>query len=274
MRPDEARLQTVFGRVERLSDVHLVLLFALAGACTPQPREINDVLAAHASHDRFVDPPDSLALRDWDVGQWVLYTISTAGRIGYVKHSVVGWTKCGVWLETLVVLGPYDDRTTFKVCFRKVPDPGLSIDEQRDLIEAYMSRRSDRTTAVDLDVERKRTKWLGTVVTMLESFPIVSARSAPREGRHEIVVRAGQFAGVHDVPARISIDGKPLAIMLSFHPEVPLGGVLEAIATDDDDEDGGTDETALKTELLDYSLDGAKSALPDFDEYAKAVGLD
>jgi hypothetical protein len=251
-----------------LGSLKLVWLFALAAACMPQSREINDVLAAHKSSDRFVDAPDSVQPREWDAGQWTLYKITTGGRIGYVKHTVTDWTKCGVWLETTVVLGDYDDRTTFKVCFRKTPDPSLSIDEQRDLIEAFMSRRNERTTAVDLDIEKKRKKWLGTVVTLLESFPILAARDRVREGRHEIVVRAGQFAGVHDVPARIWIDGQQHPVAISFHPEVPLGGVLEAVATDEDD------DVVLKTELLDYGLEGGKSELPDFDEYAKSVGLD
>jgi hypothetical protein len=249
-------------------DVRFVWLFALAVACMPQSREINDVLAAHKSHDRYVEPPESVRLREWDVGQWTLYKITTGGRIGYVKHSVVAWTKCGVWLETTIVLGDYADRTTFKVCFRKAPDESMSIDEQRDLIEAYMSRRNDRTTAVDLGIEKKRKKWLGTVVTMLESFPILAARGAVREGRHEVVVRAGQFAGVHDVPGRVWIDGAQHPATISFHPEVPLGGVLEAVATNEDD------EAVLKTELLDYGLEGGKSELPDFDDYAKSVGLD
>jgi hypothetical protein len=240
-------------------------LFAFLLGCAQSPHEINDVLAAHKTSDRYVDTPKSSALREWEVGQWVLYKLSTAGRIGYVKHSVVGWTKCGVWLETLVVLGDYEDHTVFKVCFRKQPDARVLLDEQTKLFEAFMSKRSDRVTAIDLGKDRERKQSLDMVLRMIESFPIVAARGAAGSDRHEIVVRAGQFAGVRDVPARMRINGKLHAVVISFHSEVPLGGVLEATATDDDD------AKVLQVELLDYGLTGAKSELPDFDEYTKSV---
>jgi hypothetical protein len=248
--------------------VRLVWLFALLLGCVPQSHEINDVLAAHKSSDRYVEPPSSLAPRSWEVGHWVLYKLSTPSRVGYIKHSIVDWAKCGVWLETVVVLGDYDDRTTFKVCFRKVPDTRAEIEQQSDLLEAFMSRRADRTTAIDLGDPRKRKKSLDTVLRMIESFPILALRGAPGESRHEMETRAGQFAGVRDVPARVRIDGKLHELVISFHPEVPLGGVLEATAIDEDD------EKVMKVELLDFGLEGGKSELPDFDEYAKSVGLD
>jgi hypothetical protein len=244
------------------------LLFAVLLGCAPQSHEIKDVLEAHKSSDRYVEPPRSVSLRKWEVGQWVLYKISTEGRVGYVKHSVVDWTKCGVWLETSVVLGDYADRTVFKVCFRKVPDERVDLDQQTDLFEAFMSRRADKTTAYDLDDERSRRKSLDTALRMIESFPIFAARGGIGSERHELVTRAGQFAGVHDVPARIRIGDKLHAVMISFHPEVPLGGMLDATATDEDD------VKVMKVELLDYGLDGAKSELPDFDKYAKAGFLD
>ena len=248
--------------------MRLVWLFALLLGCAPQSHEIKDVLAAHKSSERYVEPPGSLALRKWEVGQWVLYKITASDRVGYVKHSVVDWTKCGVWLETMVVLGEYEDRTTFKVCLRKPPDERVELEQQSDLIEAIMSRRAGRTTAIDLADERKRKKSLDMTLRMIESFPIFAARGAPGSDRHEQVVRAGQFAGVHDVPARMRIDDKLHAVVIAFHPEVPLGGVLDAVATDEDD------VKVMQLELLDYGLDGAKSELPDFDDYAKSMGLD
>jgi hypothetical protein len=248
--------------------VRLLWLFAFVLGCASSSHEINDVLAAHKTNDRYVDVPKSRTLRDWETGQWVLYKLSTGGRIGYVKHSIVDWTKCGVWIETLVVLGDYEDRTVFKVCFRKVPDIRTDLDVQTDLIEAFMSQRSGRTTAIDLANEHKRKKSLAMALRMLESFPIFASRGAAGTDRHEIVVRAGQFAGVRDVPGRMRIDGKLHAVMISFHPEVPLSGVLEATATDEDD------AKVMQIELLDYGLTGAKSELPDFDDYANPVGLD
>jgi hypothetical protein len=248
--------------------VRLLWSFALLLGCASQPREIADVLAAHQSSERYVEPPSSLAPRKWQVGQWVLYKIAASDRVGYVKHTVVDWTKCGAWLETVVVLGEYEDRTTFKVCFRKPPDERVELEQQSDLLEAFMSRRAGNTTAVDLDDERKRKKWLDTVLRMTESFPIFAARGEPRRDRVEVVVRAGQFAGVHDVPARMRIDGKLHEVVIAFHPEVPLGGVLDAVARDDDD------VKVMQLELLDYGLDGGKSELPDFDAHAKSVGLE
>lgn len=248
--------------------MRLYWLFALLLGCAAQSHEISDVLAAHKSSDRYVEPPRSLALRKWEVGQWTLYKLSTAGRIGYVKHSVVDWAKCGVWLETVVVLSEYEDRTVFKVCMRKVPDERVDFDQQADLLEAFMSRRAERTTAIDLGDARSRKQKLDMVLRMTESFPMFAARSGIGGERHEIVTRAGQFAGVHDIAARMRIDGKLHGVVIAFHPEVPLGGVLEAVATDEDD------EKVMQIELLDYGLDGAKSELPDFDDYKKTVGLE
>jgi hypothetical protein len=246
----------------------LLWLFAFLIGCAPKSHEINDVLAAHKSSDRYVEPPSSRAAREWEVGHWVLYKLSAGRRVGYVKHRVVDWAKCGVWFESVVVLGAYDERTVFKVCFRKVPDLSVEIAKQSDLLEAFMLRRAGRTTAIDLGDARKRKKWLDTVLRMLESLPLLAWRGAPGEDRHELETRAGQFAGVRDVPARMWIDGELHAVAISFHPEVPLGGVLDALATDEDD------EKVMKIELLDYSIEGAKSELPDFVEYAKSVGLD
>lgn len=248
--------------------MRLLLLVAVLVGCAAQSHEINDVLAAHKSSDRYFEPPRSSTPRSWETGQWALYKLSTVGRVGYVKHSVVDWSKCGVWLETVVVLADYEDRTVFKVCFRKVPDPRVELEQQSDLIEAFMSRRAGTITAIDLGDPRKRKKSLDTVLRMLESFPIVAQRGAASEDRHEMVARAGQFAGVRDVAARVRIDDQLHEVVISFHPEVPLGGIVEAVAIDEDD------EKVMKVELLDFGLDGAKSDLPDFDDYAKTVGLD
>ncbi|HEY5920526.1 MAG TPA: hypothetical protein VIV11_02595 [Kofleriaceae bacterium] len=248
--------------------MRLVWLFALVLGCRPgTPHEIEDVLDAHRTSDRYVDAPRTSAPRRWDIGHWVLYKITTAGRIGYIKHAIVGEGRCGYWLETTVVLGPYEDRTVMKVCLRDMPDPRKELDRQTDLLGAYMSRRGLRTTAFDFN-NRRREDEKDAVVRVLQGFAIFAWRSGDISDRNEIEVHAGQFAGVVRMPGRVWLAEEPHGVMIWYHADVPLGGMIKAIANDADD------EIVFKTELLDFGLDGAKSELPDFTEHAKTVGLD
>jgi hypothetical protein len=224
------------------------------------------VLAAHKTTDRYVEPPRTSAPRKWEVGQWVLYRLSTAGRLGYIKHAVVGESRCGWWFESVVVLSDYEDRTAFKVCLHDTPDLRDDLAKQ-DLLERYLWRRNERTIVKDLR-DRKNDKAVDEVLRMLDGFAILAQRGATEEGRSEVVVGGGQFAGVVRVPARMYLDGAARPVTLWFHPEVPLGGVIKAAAYDDND------EMIMQLELLDYGLTGAKTELPDFDEYKRTVGLD
>ena len=248
--------------------VRLVWLFALVLGCTGQSREIEAVLEAHKSSDRYIEAPTTLAPRGWKIGQWVLYKIKTAGYLGYIKHSVVGESRCGFWLETVVVLGPYDDRTVMKVCLRDMPDLNVELDRQRDMLGAYMSRRGYRTTVFDFKrTDKKTAKAKDQVLRVLEGFAMFAWRTGEVSQRSEVEVPAGQFAGVVQVPGRMWLDDQIHGVMIWYHSDIPLGGMIKAKANDADE------EIVLETELLDFGLDGAKSELPDFHEYAKTVGL-
>jgi len=105
-------------------------------------------------------------------------------------------------------------------------------------------------------------------VRMLEGFAMFARRGALEEGKQEVEVRAGQFSGVVRFPARIWLDDEPYASTIYYHPEVPLGGIVKAVALDEDD------RKVLEIELLDYGFEGARSELPDFNHYARTVGLE
>lgn len=248
--------------------MRLTWLFAFAlVACARPAVEIEDVLAAHKGSDRYIEPAKTLDVRRWEVGQWALYKLKMGDRLGYVKHAIVSDARCGFWFETVVVLSDYEDRNAFKVCLHEEPDLRADLSEQRGLLGAYIWRRGNRTVARDL-TDRRNDKTKTQVLHTLEGFPIFARRSPTEEGRSEIVVAAGQFAGVRVQPARMWIDDVAHGVTLWFHADVPLGGVVKAVAVDDDD------QPVLETELLDYGLTDAKSELPDFNEYAKTVGLD
>ena len=248
--------------------MRLSWLFALLlVACAHPPREIGDVLAAHKQTDRYVQPAETLEPRRWDVGQWVLYKVSTHKRLGYVKHAIVADARCGFWLETTLVMAEYEDRTAFKVCLERELDPAVDVSEQKRLFSGYLSKKSERVTARDL-ADPKNDDTLTTVAHTLEGFPIFARRGAIDEGRNEMVVAAGQFAGVHHVPAKMWLDGAAYDGILEFHAEVPLGGVIKATAYNDND------EPVFETELLDYGLTGAKTELPDYAEHVKTYGAE
>src|SRR6185503_19806726 len=165
------------------------------------------------------------------------------------KHSIVADGRCGFWVESVLVMADYDDRTAFKVCLERELDPNLDVGEQRGMFGGYIQKRGERVTARDL-ADRKNDDTLSTVVHTLEGFPIFARRGATDEARSEIVVAAGQFAGVHQVPAKLWIDDAAYESVLYFHAEVPLGGVIKATAFNEND------EPVFQTELLDYGLTG------------------
>jgi hypothetical protein len=180
---------------------------------------------------------------------------------------VVGEARCGYWFETVVVFSDYDDRTAFKVCMSDMPDYRMELDEQRGIIGAYISRRGERTEARDLGEGRnKRAK--DDIIRMLEGFAMFARRGEVDRGRNEVEVRAGLFTGVVRIPGRLWLDDSPHDATLYYHPEIPLGGVVKAVAFDQND------RRILEAELLDYGFEGATSELPDFNQYAKTVGLD
>jgi hypothetical protein len=241
-------------------------LLALALGCAGTSNYEIETVLAKPQADHYVEPPRALAQKPWKIGQWTQYKIQSAKRLGYVKHRVVGEARCGWWFETVVVFTDYEDRTVFKVCMRDMPDYRLELDEQRSMIGAYMTRRGDKTEARDLG-EGRNQRARDTVVRMLEGFAMFARRGELEEGNSEVEVRAGQFTGVVRFPARIWLDDEAHAATIYYHPEVPLGGIVKAIAYDEDD------QKVLEIELLDYGFEGARSELPDFNHYARTVGL-
>jgi hypothetical protein len=243
--------------------VRFAWLLVLALGCAGSSREVEAVLAANQQHDRYVEPPTTSTQRPWKLGQWTLYKVATHSRRGYLKHSLVGEARCGFWFETEIVLGLYEDRTTLKVCLRDPPDPRAELAEQRSLIGAYVSRRGDITTAKDLD-DPRNADTKDQVVRVLEGFAMFARRGQAEEGRKEIEVPAGQFAGVVRIPARLWLENVAHPANLWFHPEVPLGGITKAVAYDDND------APVMQVDLLDYGLADAKSELPEFNELIKS----
>lgn len=225
------------------------------------------MLASHKANERYFEPPRSSVPRKWEVGQWALYKVAIGRNVGYIKHSLVAENRCGMWFENLVVMGLYEDHTVFKACLFEEPDLRVDLAKQGDLIRQFMSRRRDQIIAKDFR-EGQNMRARDNVSRMLEGFAILAWRGEAYEGRSEVTVPAGQFAGVVRLPARMFLGDDLTAVMLWYHPEVPFGGTIKAEAYDEDD------RLVLEAELLDYGLTGAKSELPDFDEYKRTVGLD
>jgi len=230
-------------------------------------REVEDVLAAHRGTERYIEPPRASAPRRWEIGHWALYKVATGRSVGYVKFSIVGESRCGFWFESLVVMGMYDDHTAFKVCLHDEPDLHVDLAKQGDLIRQFMSRRREQIIAKDFrDGQNGRAR--DNVSRMLEGFVILAWRGEAYPGRSEVIVPAGQFGGVVRMPARMYLDDELRAVMLWYHPDVPFGGTVKAEVFDEDD------HVILEAELLDYGLTGARTELPDFDEYKRTFGLD
>lgn len=238
--------------------VRAAFLLILLVSCAPS-RDAADVIAAHRSLERRIDAPPSRSPRPWSVGQWTLYKVSDGKHVGYIKHGVVATGACGLWIESTLVAGKYDDRFTIKTCFRDL-EPG-PLPDDLDAMQAVMTRQRQRTVMMDFrNGKNPRTKRL--MQALISSFITVAWHSAPAQAEQEIVVPAGHFIGSKKIITRAWIEQSLHGTEVWVHDDVPLGGAIKVIGDD-----------GSESVLLDYGLTGATSELPDFDQHLEDTGL-
>lgn len=228
----------------------LPVLFAVACApsINPQMKSATDSLVASVRGSHEVSAPASLEPMSWAPGQWITMRMTDVknGRQSVMKISVVGAENGGFWVET-------DTQDYFHHSITKVLYSGMphTAEEATDKMQKIITWSDDKERQ-EMDFTAN-SPAMAFSKSLMKSFAqanyVPDAISA--EAREDVSVAAGTFRGCARYQVNASVGPVSQQSKSWFHPKVPLNGVVKA----------SSDDGQWTSELLDFGLTGARSAL-------------
>ena len=225
----------------------MVLAAACAPSINPQMQSATDSMLSVIKGSHSEQAPASFSPMEWEVGQWLVFKSTDVKneRPAVVKISVVGREGQALWVET--ESQDYFHHSISKTLYAKMP---RNKDEVADAVLKIVTKTDDKAPQV-LDFSSKEPGAALMKSMMKSTIQGISAPEVSLASTESVAVAAGSFQGCGKSTGKVTVGPMTVESTGWFHPAVPLSGMVKSESTD------GT----FKSELLDYGISGAKSAL-------------